>query len=132
MKRANDPLFQKIISVCESKHIKTLMGFQKDGNKEAIAEFFATVYFGYMDDERAIFWMTEGSYYRAKFTQFIRVLGLDRDDANRPNIHLQSVLPNEEIKFMYPKNKVGNAGKVTGMYTYYSILNRLLRKTISQ
>ena len=84
MKRANDPLFQKIISVCESKHIKTLMGFQKDWNKEAIVEFFATVYFGYMDDERAIFWMTEGSYYRAKFTQFIQVLGLDRDDEIGP------------------------------------------------
>ena len=76
--------------------------------------------------------MTEGNYYKAKFTQFIRVLGLDRNDGNRPKIHRQPVLPNEEMKFMYPRNEVGNAGKVTGMYTYYSIMNRLLRKTISQ
>ena len=76
--------------------------------------------------------MTEGNHYKAKFTQFIRVLGLDRNDGNRPKIHLQPVLPNEEMRFMYPKNEVGNAGKVTGMYTYYSIMNRLLSKTISQ
>ena len=76
--------------------------------------------------------MTEGSYYKAKFTQFIRVLELDRNDANRPKIHLQPVLPNEEMRFMYPRNEVGNVGKITGMYTYYSIMNRLLRKTISQ
>ena len=42
------------------------------------------------------------------------------------------MLPNEEMKFMYPRNEVVNAGKVTRMYTYYSIMNRLLRKTISQ
>ena len=76
--------------------------------------------------------MTEGNYYKAKFTQFIRVLGLDRDDANRLKIHLQPVLPNEEMRFMYPRNEVGNAGKVTGMYTYYSIMNQLLSKNISQ
>ena len=64
------------MSECENKNIKALMGFQKDWNKEVIAEFYATVYFGYLGDERAIFWMTEGSYYKAKFTQFIRVLGL--------------------------------------------------------
>ena len=33
---------------------------------------------------------------------------------------------------MYSRNEVGNAGKVTGMYTYYSIMNRFLRKAISQ
>ena len=55
MERANDPLFQEIMSEYESKNIKALMGFQKDWNKEVIAEFYATVYFGYLGDERAIF-----------------------------------------------------------------------------
>jgi len=32
---------------------------------------------------------------------------------------------------MYPRDRVGNAGKVTGLYTYYSILNRLFRKTLT-
>ena len=101
------------------------MGFQKDWNKELIAQFYATVHFGYLKNERAIFWMIEGNYYRATFVQFIRVLGLDRHDANRPKIHNLLVLPNEEIKFMYPRGETGNAGKVTRLYTYYSILNRL-------
>ena len=39
MERANDPLFQEIMSECENKNIKALMGFQKDWNKEVIAEF---------------------------------------------------------------------------------------------
>jgi hypothetical protein len=57
---------------------------------------------------------------------------VDRNDGNRTKIHLQPVLPNEEMRFMYSRNEVGNAGKVTGMYTYYSIMDRFLRKTISQ
>ena len=32
---------------------------------------------------------------------------------------------------MYPRDRVGNTGKVTGLYTYYSILNRLFRKTLT-
>jgi len=132
MEKANDPLFQKIIDACESKHVKDLMGFQKDWNKEVIAQFYATVHFGYLKDDRAMFWMTEGNYYRVTFAQFIRVLGLDMHDANRPKIHNQVVLPNEDMKFMYPRSETGNAGKATGLYTFYSIINRLLRNTISQ
>ena len=30
MERANDPLFQEIMSECENKNIKALMGFQKN------------------------------------------------------------------------------------------------------
>ena len=63
MEKANDPLFQEIIDACESKHVKDLMGFQKDWNKEVIAQFYATVHFGYLKDDRAMFWMTEGNYY---------------------------------------------------------------------
>jgi len=132
MEKADDPLFQQIISACESKLIKALMGFQKDWNKEVIARFYATVYFGYLGEDRAMFWMTEGKYYRVTFTQFIQVLGHDRHDANILKIHNQQPLPNNEMKFMYPSREVGNAGKVIGFYTYYSILNWLLRKTISQ
>lgn len=132
VEKTNDPLFQRIIDACESKHVKDLMGFQKDWNKELIAQFYATVHFGYLKNERAMFWMTEGNYYRVTFAQFVRVLGLDRHDANRPKIHNQVALPNEEMNFMYPRSETGNAGKATGLYTYYSILNRLLRNTISQ
>ena len=58
-------------------------------------------------------------------------LAFGKSDANRPKLHLQPPLPIDEMKFMYPKGQVHNAGKVAGLYTYYSILNRLLRKTIT-
>ena len=55
MERANDPLFQEIMSECENKNIKALMGFQKDWNKELIAQFYATMHFGYLKGDRAMF-----------------------------------------------------------------------------
>ena len=51
-KKTNDPLFQHIIDACESKNVKDLMGFQKDWNKELIAQFYTTVHFGYLKDDR--------------------------------------------------------------------------------
>ena len=71
MEKANDPLFQEIMSVCESKHIKELMAFQKDWNKEVIAQFYATVHFGHLRDERAMFWMTEEQKYHITFSDFV-------------------------------------------------------------
>ena len=82
--------------MCQDRHIKDIMGFQHDWNREVIAQFYATVYFEHDPEngnERTIYWMTD------------------------------------QVRFMYPKDRVGNAGKVTGLYTYYSILNRLFRKT---
>ncbi|RLM62004.1 putative copia-like retroelement [Panicum miliaceum] len=88
MERENDPLFKEIISACENKKIKKLMGFNNHWNRELIAQFYSTVFFGSLDGERAIFWMTEGQVYRIKFKQFARLFGLDRNDINRPKIHL--------------------------------------------
>jgi hypothetical protein len=62
----------------------------------------------------------------------VHVLSLDSNDANRLKIHNENSLPNDELKFMYPRHVIVNARKVAELYTYYSILNRLLRKTIAQ
>ena len=67
MERENDPMFNEIINACASKRIKKLMGFRNDWNKEIIAQFYATVYFGYIDGERAMFWMAEGTLYRITY-----------------------------------------------------------------
>ena len=88
------------------------MGFRNDWNKEIVAQFYATVYFGYIDGERALFWMTEGTLYRIAYPQFASVFGFGQNDANRPKLHLQSPLPVEEMKFMYPRGQVHNAGKL--------------------
>ena len=61
------PMLNEIISACDHKRIKKLMGFRNDWNKEIVAQFYATVYFGYIDGERAMFWMTEGTLYRITY-----------------------------------------------------------------
>jgi hypothetical protein len=131
MERADDHLFNEIISACEDKKNKALMGFKKNWNKELIAQFYATMHFGFVEGDRAMFWMTEGKYYKVNFSQFVRVLKLDKYDVNRPKIHKQNPLPVEEMKFMYPRRAASNAGKLTGLYIYYSILNRLLTTTLT-
>ena len=37
----------------------------------------------------------------------------------------------KEMNFMYPKNMRGSWDKVKGLYTYYGVLNRLFRKTLT-
>jgi hypothetical protein len=50
----SDPIFDEVISNRERQRVKTLMGFRQDQNKEIIAQFHATVHFGYIDTERAM------------------------------------------------------------------------------
>ena len=44
MANQNDPIFDQVIAACERTHIKRLMGFKFDWNKEIIAQFYATLY----------------------------------------------------------------------------------------
>jgi hypothetical protein len=48
------------------------------------------------------------------------------------NLHIHNPLAEEEMKFMYALGLEGNAGTTNGLYTFYSILNRLFRKTVCQ
>jgi hypothetical protein len=48
IERKNNPIFDEVIHACESKGIKVLMGFKQRWNKALIAQFYATVYFGYV------------------------------------------------------------------------------------
>jgi hypothetical protein len=48
MERKNNPIFDEVIQACGSKGIKVLMGFKQHWNKELIAQFYATIYFGYV------------------------------------------------------------------------------------
>jgi hypothetical protein len=43
---------------------------------------------------------------------------------------MQNPLAEEEMKFMYALGLEGNAGTTNGLYTFYSVLNRLFRETI--
>ena len=55
MERKNNAIFNEVIAACEEKRISHLMGFKHGWNKEIIAQFFATVFFGYHESERAMF-----------------------------------------------------------------------------
>jgi hypothetical protein len=47
------------------------MSFLQHWNKEIIAQFYATIYFGYMGTERAMFWMTEEDRWHIIFSNFL-------------------------------------------------------------
>jgi hypothetical protein len=55
MVRKRNEIFRQVLDACEDKGIKGLMGFKQDWNKEIIAQFYATVYFGQWKGERAMF-----------------------------------------------------------------------------
>jgi hypothetical protein len=111
--------------------VKELMGFRQDWNREIIAQFYATVHFGPIELERAMIWMTNGNKHAIRFSQFLALFGLGADDKNYPKLHNGGLLDPETLYFMYPRDQRANVGHVRGLYTYYSVLNRLLRATIA-
>ncbi|RLN34650.1 hypothetical protein C2845_PM03G31150 [Panicum miliaceum] len=131
MPRKNDSIFDQVRAACAEKRIKHLMAFKHSWNKEIIAQFYATVYFGYHQNERAMFWMIEEVRYHITFPAFVSLFRLGDEDINYPKLHDEGVLETKDMHFMYPKNLRGNWGKVQGLYTYYGILNRLFRKTLT-
>jgi hypothetical protein len=128
MERKNNPIFDEVIQACESKGIKTLMGFKQHWNKELIAQFYATVYFGYVlkedgRSERAMFWMTEGEDHQLTFSNFLTLFRLPNDGFAQ-KLHDEGPLEAKRMAFMYPRNARNSWGHVKGLYTYYWILNR--------
>ena len=127
--------FDDIIHVCEAKGIKRLVGFKQNWNKELITQFYATVYFGYViyergENERAMFWMTEGDRFQLTFSSFLHMFRLPNNE-NLRKLHDEGVLPVERMAFMYPRNARASWGNVKDLYTYYAIFNRLFRKTLT-
>jgi hypothetical protein len=132
MERANNAVFRDIIDVCTSLRIKPLMGFRHSWNTEVIAQFYATVAFEGHESARKMHWMTEGTRYSVTFTNFARFLGLSLGDFSLRCIH-RGTHPIEPstMKFMYPRDKQANAGFAAGLYSYYSVLNRMFRLTLT-
>ncbi|XP_034603496.1 uncharacterized protein [Setaria viridis] len=123
----NDPILNEIVSMCKQRKIYDLMGYKHDWNTEIIAQFFATLYFGDAGCDRVMYWRTEGCLYSVTYTKFAETFGYGKADARRPKIHRKSSMPASELKFMYPKDHTGDYGKVKGLYSYYSTLNRMFR-----
>ena len=47
MANLNNEICDEVAQMCQDRHIKDIMGFQHNWNKEVIAQFYATVYFGH-------------------------------------------------------------------------------------
>jgi len=131
MQRKNNAIFDEVMAACEEKRIKHLMGFRHGWNKEIIAQFYTTIFFGHHNGERAMFWMIEEQKYQITFPEFVALFHLGDADIDYPKLRDSGVLEPKKMHLMYPKNLRGNWGKVQGLYTYYGILNRLFRKTLT-
>jgi hypothetical protein len=131
MESKNDPIFTELSTVCGPQRVKELMGFRQDWNREIIAQFYATVHFGYIESERAMTWMTNGNKNVIRFSQFLTLFALGADDKDYPKLHNGGLLEPETLYFMYPRDQRANVGHLRGLYTYYLVLNKLLRATIA-
>jgi hypothetical protein len=131
MARKNDPIFNEVIRNCERQRVKMLMGFRQDWNKEIIAQFYATVHFGYIDTDRAMIWMTNGQKYSITFHRFLRCFGIMAGDKDLRKLHDEGELDKDALHLMYPRGEHANYGRVKNIYTYYAALNRLLRVSIT-
>jgi hypothetical protein len=74
--------------------------------------------------------MTEGGWFNISYDDFASRFSFGAADACRQRLHIQNPLDEEQMKFMYALRLEGNAGTTNGLYTFYSVLNRLFRKTI--
>jgi hypothetical protein len=105
MENKHDPIFDRVIIGCKTKHLRDILTFKKDWNNEVIAQFHATICFEELGDTRKLHWMTESQWYEVSYAQFARLFVFGRKDASHPRIHLALKLEARKIKFMYLKSK---------------------------
>jgi hypothetical protein len=125
-----DLIYDQIIAACESHHLKILMGVHYDWNVEVITQFYATLFIEEGCGARRMHWMTKGDWYNITFDDFTSRFSFGAADAHWVQHHIRNPLDEEEMKFMYVPGLEGNVGTTNGLYTFYSILNRLFRKTM--
>jgi hypothetical protein len=106
------------------------MGVHYDWNLEVIAQLYANLFIEEVEDVRAMHWMTEGEWNHITFDEFATRFSYGQADKDRFRTHIHNPLGENEIKFIYAPGQEGNAGTINGLYTFYSVLNRLFKKTI--
>jgi hypothetical protein len=74
--------------------------------------------------------MIEGDWFNISFDDFASHFSFGPADAHRPRLHIHNPLEENEMKFMYALGLEGNAATTNGLYTFYSVINWLFRKTI--
>ena len=74
--------------------------------------------------------MTEGRHYRIDFVTFSRILGFDEEHQGFTYIHDEARLEIHDIAYMWIDRGDTNR-KVSGLQSYYYILNNLIRHTFN-
>jgi hypothetical protein len=127
----NDLIFDDVVPACRAKHLRDVLDFKKNWNNEVIAQFFAILFVEEHEDTIKLHSMTEGKLFEVSYTQFARLLGFGRNDANNIKIHMALKLDVRKIKFMYHRNNQGNFGEITDMLPFYVYINWLFRRTLT-
>ena len=74
--------------------------------------------------------MTEGRDYRVDFVTFSRILGFGEEERGFTYIHDEARVMIYDITYMWIDRRSAD-GKVSGLKSYYYILNNLIRHTIN-
>ena len=74
--------------------------------------------------------MTEGRYYRVDFVTFSRILGFREEEQGFTYIQAEARAEIFDIAYMWIDRRSAD-GKVSGLKSYYYILNNLIRHTIN-
>jgi hypothetical protein len=98
MESKHDPIFDRVIAACATKHLRDILAFKKDLNNEVIPQFYGTVYFEEHGNTRKLHWMIESQWYKVSYAQFARLLCFGRKDASRTRIHMALKLDARNIK----------------------------------
>ena len=127
MKAKNEPELNKVIKACELFGLTDIMSFRYNQNEEVLAQFHSTFFYSIYTDE--IHWMTEGQNYRVDFVTFSRILGFGEEERGFTYIHGEARAEIHDIAYMWIDRR-STDGKVSGLKSYYYILNNLIRHTI--
>jgi len=77
-------------------------------------------------------WRTDGNWHQVDYVTFGKLFGFAGKEFRKFKIHNKPHLPAHQMKFMYLENATSNYGKVSGLYSYYSYLNRMIKKPLCQ
>jgi len=93
-----------------------------------LAQFHATFFYDIYTDE--IHWMTEKRHYFVDFVTFSWILGFGEEERGFTYIHDEPRAEIRNIAYMWIDRRSAD-GKVSGLQSFYYILNNLIRHTIN-
>lgn len=135
--RANEQHFQGVEQACMDRNVFGLTEFKQDWCEEVILQFYATLY---IDDDKTMWWMTNGKRYTCTFQEFALFLGFasfDKDEENqKTRIHAaKGSLSPSELSALYPASALQKPDYVRGSIKYMLplplTLSRIFRRTIA-